>query len=173
MIPYFPKQIANRAIIVYLASLAIVSVFYITYSMQLLFFALGISFVTGFFLLTSKWTMDLATMSDKLFARFLFMMALFIRVVFVIGSYIYYVQYTGSAFGYELGDAMGYHDTAEWLADSPWSMTFDYFFHTPGVPYSDSGYPIILTCIYKLFGPVVIIPRCFKALSSAWMCGLI
>lgn len=173
MIPFFPKQIANRAIIVYLASLAIVSLFYISYSMQFVFIALGIVFVTGFFLLTNKWTTDWTKLSDKLFARFLFLMALFLRVVFVIGSYIYYVQYTGSAFGYELGDATGYHSTAEWLAESPWSTTFEYFFNTPGVPYSDAGYPIILTIIYKCFGPVVIIPRFFKAIISAWMCLLV
>ena len=77
MIPFFPKQIANRAIIVYLASLAIVSLFYISYSMQFVFIALGIVFVTGFFLLTNKWTTDWTKLSDKLFARFLFLMALF------------------------------------------------------------------------------------------------
>ena len=76
MVPFFPNKIANRAIIVYLASLAIVSIFYISYAMQPLFFALGIASVTGFFLLTSKWTLDWATLSDKTFVRYLFFIAL-------------------------------------------------------------------------------------------------
>lgn len=173
MIPYFPKQISYRAISVYLVSLVVISLVYARFAMSWEFMLLGISCVTGFFLLTNHWTQDLKDTTEKRFIRWLFWMAFLFRLAWVVGSYFYYIDYTGSPFGYETGDAAAYHETAIWLAGSPWKRTFDYFFHTPGVPYSDAGYPIWLTLIYKIFGPVVIIPRFFKALLNAWMCILI
>ena len=173
MIPFFPKQISYRAIVVYLAALIVVSLVYSAFSMQWQFFALGIAFVTCFFLLTTHWTKDSVKRSDKQFVGFLFVLALLLRLVWVIVSYIYYSDYTGSPFGYELADAVAYHETGEWLASSPWSTSIDYFFPTSGVPLSDVGYPIYLTVLYKLFGPVVIIPRVFKAFLSAFMCVLV
>ena len=173
MIPFFPNKIGYRAIIVYLVALTAISVFYSSYSMQWLFVVMGIVCVAGFFLLTSSWTRNWLNRPSKSFVGFLFGLALFIRVVYVIGSYFYFTDVTGSRFGFELGDAVGYHETALWLMEEPWSTTDNYFFHTPGIPDSDAGYPIYLTAIYKLCGPIIIIPRLLKALLSAWMCVLI
>ena len=173
MILFFPNKIGYRAIIVYLVVLTAISVFYSSYSMQWLFVVMGIVCVAGFFLLTSSWTRNWLNRPSKSFVGFLFGLALFIRVVYVIGSYFYFTDVTGSRFGFELGDAVGYHETALWLMEEPWSTTDNYFFHTPGIPDSDAGYPIYLTAIYKLCGPIIIIPRLLKALLSAWMCVLI
>ena len=56
MVPYFPQKIAHRAILVYLISLSLVSVFYVGYLMRWGFILLGILWVAGFFLLTNRWT---------------------------------------------------------------------------------------------------------------------
>lgn len=173
MIPFFPNKIAYRAIVLYLIALTAVSLFYSRYAMQFLFIAMGIVCVAGFFLLTNSITRDWLNKPDGSFAWFLFGVALFIRVVYVIGSYYYFTDVVGTPFGFERGDAMGYHETAMWLMEEPWSTTDEYFFHTPGVPDSDAGYPIYLTAIYKLCGPNVIIPRLLKAILSAWMCVFI
>lgn len=173
MIPFLPKQISHRAIVVYLVALVFVTLFFASYSMKWYFFVLGIVFVAGFFLLTGSWTKTWAKDSERQFARHLFGIAFLLRIIWVVGSYVFYEGVTGSAFGYELADAVGYHESGLWLFKEPWSTAFDYYFHTPGVPYSDAGYPLYLTAIYKVFGPVVIIPRLFKALLSAYMCVLI
>lgn len=173
MIPFFPKQISHRAIIVYLISLIIVSLVYVKYAMQWIYILLGIICVVGFFILTNSWTIRLTSVSPKQVIKYLFFSALSLRLIWVIGSYFYYIHYTGTPFGFETMDACGYHETAVWLAESPWRTTIDYFFHTPGVPLSDAGYPIWLTVLYKVFGIVIIIPRIFKALLNAWMCVII
>lgn len=173
MIPFFPKQITYRALIVYFAALAVVSIAFVSYQMNWWFILLGCLFVLFFSLLTSQWTKNLSSISEKSFAGFIFGIAFLIRFLWVVVSSFYYTEYTGSIFGYEIGDAVGYHETAEWLAASPWSTTVEYFFHTPGVPYSDAGYPIWLTVIYKIFGPNVFIARLFKAILSAYMCVLV
>lgn len=173
MIPFFPKQISYRAIIVYLISLALVSVFYFQYAMSFGYMVLGVVCVVGFFLLTNSWTQGWARLSEKQFIKNVFILALSIRLVWVVASYFYYTDAMGTPFGFEIFDAVGYHETAVWLAESPWSTAFEYFFNTPGVAYSDAGYPLYLTVLYKAFGPVVIIPRLLKALISAYMCVLI
>lgn len=50
MKPFFPKQIAYRAIFVYLLSLTIVSILYLDFAMKIGYFALGVAFVVGFLL---------------------------------------------------------------------------------------------------------------------------
>ena len=173
MIPFFPKQISYRAIIVYLISLALVSVFYFQYAMSFGYMVLGVVCVVGFFLLTNSWTQGWASLSEKQYIKNVFILALSIRLVWVVASYFYYTDAMGTPFGFEIFDAVGYHETAIWLADSPWSTAFEYFFNTPGVAYSDAGYPLYLTVLYKIFGPVIIIPRLLKAVISAYMCVLI
>ena len=170
MIPFFPKVIANRAIAVYLASLALVSVFFVGYRMQWGFVLTGIIYVTGFFLLTNRWSETWRVFPEKRFVRNLFYMALGIRLAWVFISYYYYTAMTGQPFEFGAADSIGYHDEAAWLAGSNWSFVWDYYFGSFGI--SDVGYPFYLTIIYKLVGPVVIIPRILKALISTYTCVL-
>ena len=55
MVPYFPKQISNRAIFVYVAALIVVSVVFLNYAMQFGYVALGFVWVFGFFLIVSRY----------------------------------------------------------------------------------------------------------------------
>ena len=134
---------------------------------------LGICFILGFFLSTNYWTKSAISTKQEEYIYKLFGFAFLLRFLWVIGSYYYYSAYVGSPFGFENKDAIGYHDTAVWLSESPWKTAVNYFFHTEGVPISDAGYPIWLTLLYKLFGPIIILPRIIKALLSSWMCILV
>ena len=49
MISFFPKQIATKAIALYLASLAIVSFAFFSYAMSLTYIIMGVVWVMGFF----------------------------------------------------------------------------------------------------------------------------
>lgn len=171
MIPFFPKQISQRAVLVYLASLAVVSIVYLSYAMKFGYIALGCMWVFSFFFLVSQCSKEWLTISNKVYVKYIFLIALALRVVWVVASYYAYIAMTGEPFEFQARDSMGYHLDAEWLAEEPWSVTFNYLFG--GVMYADSGYPFFLTSLYKVFGPVVVIPRLVNALLSCWTCVLI
>ena len=173
MVPYFPRNIAYRAITVYLISLAIVSVVFYRYMMLWGYVVLGITWTVGFFMLTEKWSYEWRALSEKRFLRNLFLAALIIRLVWVVVSYFYYISATGRPFEFDAADALGYHEEASWLAASDWSMTWEYYFGSMFHGTSDVGYPLYLTIIYKIFGPVIIIPRIIKCFISAYTCILL
>lgn len=173
MIPYFPKQIAVRAIAVYFAALVLISVVFYRYSMPVWRMGMGLAFVAGFFLLSSSWGKAWVLIQEKQFIGKLFSAALIIRIVWVIVSYYYYMAVNGNPFEFDAADAQGYHTEAEWLASVPWSVAWDYCFGDNASGISDVGYPLYLTFLYKIFGPYILIPRFIKCLLSAWMCILI
>ena len=173
MVPFFPKQISYRAIVVYLIALAAVSVFFFSFAMKLGYMVLGLVFVLGFFLLTSTWSRAWKSISEGQFIRYLFLVAVSLRIVWVIASYYYYIQATGRPFEFDTGDALGYHEEAQWLVEEGWSYTWDYYFGSAFRGISDVGYPLYLTLIYSIFGPSVMIPRIFKAFMGSYTCVLI
>ena len=173
MVPFFPKQISYRAISVYLAALIIVSVYYFFYAMSSGYIALGIFFVVGFFLLTSKWSSSWKDIPDKQFIRNLFYIALILRIVWVISVYYYYTKATGTPFEFGAADSLGYHDEAEWLSHESWGTIWSFYFGPETFGFSDVGYPLYLTFLYKLFGSGVMLPRIIKAFLSSWMCILV
>ena len=157
----------------YLISLAIVSVVFFRYLMLWGYIVLGITWTIGFFFLTEKWSREWRVLSEKNFIRTLFQAALIIRLVWVVASYFVYIAWTGQPFEFDSRDAGGYHYEALWLAGSDWSMTWDYYFGSQFHGVSDVGYPLYLTILYKIFGPVIIIPRIIKAFLSAYTCVLL
>lgn len=173
MVPFLPKQVSNRAIVVYLVAIVSVSLLYNDYAISFGFMALGLTCVVGFFGLTSYWTKDWNRFPEKTYLKYLFGVAVFLRLIWVVGSYYYYNQVTGKPFEYQALDSFGYHTEAEWLASENWSVTWDYYFGPGSHGISDVGYPLYLTVIYKIFGPLVIIPRFIKALLGAFTCVLI
>lgn len=173
MIPFFPKQISYRAIATYVVALAAVSVFYVSFAMKIGYIALGMTCVLGFFLLTSTWSRDWRSISEKQYVKYVFLLAVSLRIVWVIASYFYYTQATGRPFEIDTGDALGYHEEAQWLLEEGWSYTWDYYFGSAFRGISDVGYPLYLTLIYSIFGPNVIIPRIFKAFMGSYTCVLI
>ena len=173
MVPYFPQRISYRAIIVYLISLAIVSIMYFRYAMSWGYILLGATFVSGFFLLSNQWTVNWSGFPEKRFIRDVFLVAVFLRLVWVIASYFYYLNATGQPFEFDAADAIGYHETAIWLYNNPWAVAFDYFFGPDSLGVSDAGYALYLTLLYKVFGPNIIIPRIIKAFISAFTCILL
>ena len=173
MIPFFPKQISSRAIVVYLIALMVVSVVFFDYAMSFGRIILGIAFVMVFFLLTAHLSRTWSDIPEKSYVGYMFGLALALRLLWVIASYYYYIEVTGIPFEVNSADAVGYHKEAEWLASERWSTTLNYYFGPQATGISDVGYPLYLTVLYKIVGPVIIIPRLIKVLLSAWMCILL
>ena len=172
MIPFLPKQIAQRAIVIYLTALAIISIVYFDYAMRFGYFILGISWVLGFFILTSIWSKGWKGISSSKYLENITIVALILRLIWVVSSYFYYIDATGIPFEYDTADALGYHREAEWLASERWAVAWNYYFGPGTQGISDVGYPLYLTVIYKVFGPVIIIPRIIKAFLSTLTCVL-
>lgn len=173
MIPFFPKQIAYRAIIVYLVALVAVSLVYFQYAMKIEYMVIGILCVGCFFLCVSNWSKDWKTLSEKRFLQRILGIAFTIRLIWIVVSYFYYIRVTGIPFEFGAADSLGYHSEAAWLASEPWSFIWDYYVNSGAVSISDAGYPIYLIILYKAFGPVIIIPRIVKAILSTFMCYLV
>lgn len=171
MIPFFPKQIANKGITIYLISLAAVSILFFKHAMGIEYILLGLMWVIGFFTLSSAATKRWASLSPKQFCTTVFWVALAIRVAWVVFSYFFYISKTGQPFEFGAADAVGYHGEAKWLSEAGWDTAFIYWGSKGGV--SDVGYPFWLTLVYSVFGPSVIIARLFKSFFSAFTCVLI
>ena len=172
MITFFPKQISEHAVIAYLVSLFTVSFVYMSYSMGFGYMALGCLWVFGFFALVVYCSKKWLRVSEKQFVGYVFWGALVLRIIWVIVSYYFYSAVNGQPFEFQARDSLGYHLDAEWLAGEPWSSTGLYLFGNY-IGLADSGYPLFLTVIYKIFGVDIIIPRIINALLSTWTCILV
>lgn len=173
MVPYFPKQIALKGFGVYLIALMVISLVYTNYMMKIGYIAIGIVWVLGFFLMTSSFSRNWRVKRTEDYTATLVILALSLRLIWVVVSYFYYIRITGIPFEHGTADALGYHSEAEWLAGEKWNIAMDYYFGPNSTGISDVGYPLYLTVLYKLIGPNIIVPRIIKAILSTITCVLI
>ena len=173
MIPFFPRQITNKAVLIYVIALTLVSVVFIKYAMAPWRMVLGMVFVSGFFFIASSWSQSRLDRSEKQFVQTLFLTAISLRILWVVASYFYYTKVTGIPFEVDAADSTGYHEEAIWLSSEPWSTAWGYYFGPFSSGISDVGYPLYLTVLYKLFGSGVMLPRIIKCFLSSWMCVMI
>ena len=173
MITCFPRNISSKGVALYLISLFIVSVLFFQYAIPWYFMVMGFAEVSMFFLFATKFTKQWQLLhSPKRFEQSLFWGALLIRLAWVVFSYFFYIQQTGQPFEYNSADAIGYHEEAEWLSKMDWNRIMDYlFFSRKG--YSDSGYPLYLTLLYKIIGPNIFVTRVIKSFLSSFTCVLL
>lgn len=170
MITNFPKIFSRKAISIYIASLAIVSVVFMSHMMAPLFLILGVAWVVLFFGLSSRYSKKWETIESRTFKIRVFVVALSLRVFWVLFSYVFFTLKTGIPFEFGSADALGYHDLAYWVSEMDWGNAIEYFKH---VGVSDTGYPFYLFLLYRIFGPNIIITRLIKCLLSSWMCLII
>lgn len=171
MVTYFPKQIAQKGILLYVLSLSLVSILYMNYAIPWYFMLMGFFEVTVFFVLASKYSHIFQRYSPKGFQKKVFWTAFVLRLIWVLFSYLFYESQTGQPFEYLARDSKGYHDLAAWLSEEPWSFVWNYLF-LQRLGYSDSGYPLYLTSLYKLIGCGILPARFIKALLGAFTCVL-
>lgn len=164
MITFFPKQITERATIVYAIALVFVTILFNSFVMKTEFFILGIISVVGFFFYTSQWSQSRRKEGE--FVRNLFLISFALRVLWVFVSYYYYLSVNGNPFEFGAADAIGYHEGAAELSQESFSFIFQHYFSgVSGV--SDLGYSFYLTLLYKVIGPSILLPRMIKAVLSA------
>lgn len=172
MIPFFPKQIATKAIAFYFSSLIVVSAIFMNYAMDVEYILLGIMWVVGFFLLSSYCSIRWKNLSEKQFQRRIFLTALGLRWAWAIFAYYFFLVKTGQPFEFSAADALWYYEESVGNINTPLIHVVDYLFiHTQTV--SDSGYVFYLTILCKIVGDSVLLPRLINAVFSAWTCLLL
>lgn len=172
MIPFFPKQIATKAIYLYLGALAAVTVFLFRHAMSIEFIIMGVAWVAGFFLLSSYCSQKWKEIPQKRMLIYLFFSAWGLRVAWVFFSYIFFIQKTGIPFEFEAGDAIWYYEESIGNIHTDWKSIWNYLF-VDTISVSDSGYVFYLSFLAKIFGENIIFPRLVNSLFSAGSCLLI
>lgn len=173
---YFPSNYAFQAVLAYLAALFVISIRFSAYAMLWYWWAFGIIGVLGFFYGSSKLTKKWFPFSPKMFQKQLFWTAFAIRVLMVLFLYWFFTKLSDiPPFMFNAADSEGYHDAAEWMANSiregNSKSFFDWLFAGGGV--SDAGYTLYLGSIYLLTGNSILVARIIKAIWSSLLCVLI
>lgn len=173
MLDFFPKYFSNRSIYLYLAVLVVCNIIFINRALPLMFLGFGLIEVLGFFYYTNLITKSSSLMIENRFIKMIFWNAFFIRLAWVIFSYVFYNFMTGKPFEFRAADAMGYHGEAEWLSVLIKNNQIQAYFEYIRGRYSDMGYTLYLGSQYWITGGSIMIARILKAVYGGFTCVLI
>ncbi len=169
MLDFFPKYFSSRAIYCYLITLVLVSVIFMRYAMPYQFMLFGLGAVLLFFPLCQRLSMNWRKYSTSTFIKKLFVLALVIRVIYVVLVYFYYLEVTGEPYAFHPGDELLYQILGEIWRNSG----FDEMKREMSwMPISDSGYGWWLGFEYLLLGTHVLPARLIKCVVGAFSCVL-
>ena len=102
---YFPKQMAQQAVVAYLAALLIISIRYSAYAMYWYWWLFGIIGVVGFFMLSNLLSRKWQNLRETVFKKKVFWTAFSIRVVMVFFLYWFFSYMNGEPFMFHAADA--------------------------------------------------------------------
>lgn len=175
MLSYFPKYYTDKAMSVYFALLVCVPVIF-GYPMEWYFWIFGIVEVVGFFYFAHQLPIAWKNYSPKVFTKKIFTTALIIRVIYVVFSYWFYVEMTGTPFEFGAADVGFYNEMGQYghklLSSGEWNL-IEKFKQYADVGLSDSGYPIYLSFVYWILDDSIFLTRILKTIWSAWTCVLV
>jgi len=173
MLNYFPTYFTNKAIILYVMSLVMVSILFFNQIMPFLWMLFGLVEVGGFFYFSSLLTRKWAHYSPKRFEKKIFSTALIIRIIYVLFSYLFFNLMTGQPFEFGAADALGYHNVALSVREMLLSGNIGNYLSNMVGRYSDMGYPLWLGVQYVFTFGSILVARLIKTFLSAYMCVLI
>lgn len=175
MLNYFPKYYTDKAMYIYFALLVCVPVIF-GYPMEWYFWIFGIVEVVGFFYFANRLPISWKNYSPKAFTKKLFTTALIIRIVYVLFSYWFYNEMTGTPFEFGAADVGFYNEMGTYghklLSSGDWNL-LERFESYANMALSDSGYPLYLSFVYWIFDDSIFITRILKAVWGAWTCVLV
>lgn len=174
MVTYFPKIISKKAIIAYIASLALVSFVYMDYAMSFKFILIGLLSVIVFFHYSNELTSEWQNYSEKTFKKKVFWTSFAIRFAWVVFSCFFFMSQTGTLFEWDAADSLSFHQLP---SDMVHYNQFDHIRNAVKTNASDCGEYTYVYLIYKIIGyegwfPIVFI-RILKAFWGSYMCILI
>lgn len=167
MLNTFPKYFTNKAMLIYIALLVIINIYFFSQLIPLVWAVFGIVEVMSFFYFSSRLSYAWHNYSNKVLIRQLFVVSLLIRLIWVLFSYYFYIWMTGQPFEFSAGDAYGYHNEAIWLKGMLLDGNIKPYIDYIKTRYSDMGYPFYLGLQYMLTDGSILIARIIKAILSA------
>lgn len=175
-IPFLPQKVSNSAILIYIAALVVCGIAYMQHIMHWYWWIFGIVEVVCYFYLANRLTRNWVVLRSNVFERNLFGWAFAIRVIVMLFLYWFYTEMTGQPFMFGAKDAVGYHEEAQWMAQTIRDGQFDIYLNYKFVEHyaiSDAGYPMYLGFVYLLSWDSIIFARLLKCLWGALSCLLI
>lgn len=172
MVPFFPKQISNKGIYLYLGTLTTISLVFLRHAMSIDFLIMGVMWVVGFFFLTNYCSKKYQEIPQASFLRNIFLIALGLRWAWCIFAYIYFFQKTGMPFEFSAGDSIWYYEESMGNLHANIKDVWRYLFVDTNA-ISDSGYVFYLSLLSKLTGESILLPRLINCIFSAATCLLI
>ena len=174
MINFFPKYFTEKAMLLYVVALVLVSAIFFSHVLSLMFIFFGLVEVIAFFyfsnLLTKKWSV----FSTKRFLNDLFLTSLLIRLGWVLFSYVFYMSMNGDPFEFFAADSKMYHESGVWIHNLiVTNQGLQPFLDSLKGGYSDAGYATYLGFQYIITGDSILIERLLKAFYGAFTCILI
>jgi hypothetical protein len=115
MTGYFPKIVLSRAVFLYFILLLAVSFSFNSHIMPFQWMIFGLFTVLSFFISVHYLTLKWRYISTLKFTEKLFLFALITKVLYVIFIYYFYIETTGTPFGYSDVDAVNYDRLACFL----------------------------------------------------------
>ncbi|ADQ79275.1 hypothetical protein Palpr_1127 [Paludibacter propionicigenes WB4] len=174
MLNFIPKYFTEKAILLYLGALLVISLVFFSRALPLMFMTFGFVEVAAFFYFANTLTKKWSSFSQKRFRLNLFYTALLIRLGWFIFSYFFYTARYGIPFEFEARDSRGYDESAVWINNLiVANQGFKPFLDSLKGGYSDAGYAIYLGIQYYFTDNSIIIARLLKVLYGALTCVLI
>lgn len=169
---YIPKRVTTWAMLTYVAAIFSCNILFASHMLHWQWWFFGAIEVLGFFYFANRFSKGWFYLKPIHFTQKLFWMAFFLRAVWVVISYALYQKWTGTAFTIDAGDELFYNDVAQYAANmmrnGDWNIYSNIQKYSGGTQFSDMGYPIYLTFIYRIFGNSIVVARLIKAILGAW-----
>ena len=150
-----PDWFATYAFATYMVALIGVNIFFAGRGTEWYFILFGIAWVAGFFFLSVKYSKEWSVLrirKSKAFEKKLFQTGLWIRLVYAVFIYFFYIGMTGKPYEFAYADSEGYVETAQWLA-SEWEN--DNLFPTirslAESSFGDTGFPLVILLPVRIF----------------------
>lgn len=178
ILSYIPKRITNWAMLTYVAAIFCCNTLFASHMLHWQWWFFGAIEVLGFFYFANRLSKGWFYLKPLHFTQKIFWIALFLRALWVVVSYVLYQNWTGTAFTIGAGDELYYDELAKYAANQirnygEWNIYASVKKYSAENAFSDMGYPIYLTIIYWIFGNSIVVARLIKAVLGAWTVVLI
>ena len=170
--PFIPRRVTSWAMLTYVAAIFCCNVLFASHMLAWQWWFFGAIEVLGFFYFANRLSRGWFHLKPLHFTQKVFWIALFLRALWIVISYVLYQNWTGTAFSIDAADELFYDVVAQYAAgmmrDGDWNIYSNIQSYSGGTQYSDMGYPIYLTFVYWFFGGSIVIARLIKAIFGAW-----
>ena len=172
ILPYIPKRVTSWAMLTYVAAMCCCNILFTSHMLHWQWWFFGAIEVLGFFYFANRLSKFWFYLKPLHFTQKIFWTAFFLRVAWVVISYILYQNWTGTAFAIDAADELFYNEVAQYTAtmmrNGDWNIYSNIVTYSGNIQFSDIGYPIYLTFVYWIFGGSIVVARLIKAIIGAW-----